>query len=146
MNLYAPIERLNRFADRVEEKYLPWWLTHNGIGDPVSWFFSHPAWVVVGSIIGALVGAVADYFIAFVLPDWKIGAVIGAWVVVAVYAFIREPLSCVEEFRIWGWEGAFRRVIRNPWCKGVQVGWLVDSLGDVIGPALMALLISWWLL
>ena len=146
MNWYAPIDKLNRLSDHIEDRYLPRWLQYNVVGDPVSWYFSHPAWVLIGAKVGALVGWIADQFIGFVLPDWKIGAVVGAWFVVAVYAFIREPLSAWESYQMEGWDGAFQRLHRNRWCSGVQVGWLVDGVMDVVGPVVTALLISWLLL
>lgn len=128
-----PTARLDLFSDGIEKR-LPSWLTYNRIGDPISWVFSHPAWVLVGAKVGAVVGLVQG-------AGWRLGAVVGAVCVCCVYTFLREPLDARAQFKEHGWAGAWKRTKRNPYCSGVQVGWLADGIGDVAGCWLLAALL-----
>lgn len=134
----APITApLDAFSDWLERK-LPWFMTYNGAGDPVSWTLHHGAWTIVGSAVGAAIGA------AF--GQAARGATIGAWIVVVIY-LLREalgdgPLHLAQH----GWSNfwVLSASQRNQWCKGIQVGWGTDGIMDVITPAALAIVITMW--
>lgn len=125
MNWYAPIERINRWADGLEESF-PWLLRYSGIGDPASWYFSHPAFCAAGGALGAVVGLIQGG------EAWRAGVIIGWALVAAFYTFVREPRSALESYRAGGLRGALIRPKRNPWGGLVQVGWLVDGFMDCL--------------
>ena len=128
----AVVGPVNRWADRLEDR-LPWALKYNGIGDPASWYFSHPAFCAAGALVGALVGAP--------LGMGRLGLLVGWAAVAAFYTIVREPLDGFGKYRAAGWRGAIRRVDRNPYGGRYQVGWLVDGVLDVVFCWLF-----WWLL
>ena len=135
MILVRAWQAVEAFFDYVEHNYLPKWLRWEYIGDPVSWYFSHPIIVVLGALIGAA--------LSLVWP-WA-NALRGALVVACIYTFVREPIAAFLGYQQEGWDGAFRRVLRNPTSlpRAIQVGWVVDGIGDVVGVWLTVLLI-WW--
>lgn len=130
-----PFGAVNAWADRLE-KSLPRWLQYDYVGDPVSWYFSHPAFTLGAAMIGAGLGVP--------LGLGALGAQVGAWTAVACY-LIREGIEARARYRRDGWPGAWKRLHRNPYPRpeAVQVGWLADAIGDVAGPTLVAALITW---
>lgn len=134
MNWYA---RLNRWADRFEER-LPWLLRFSGVGDPASWYFSHPMFCLGGGVLGAAFAFVQH-------GDARAGFLVGWAIVAAFYTFVREPLDGWSKYRNAGWAGAIRRLNRNPYGGRYQLGWLVDGVGDVAFCWPYWLLLYWWL-
>lgn len=120
---------LDRFSDWLERK-LPWWLTYNGIGDPISWSVDHPAWTLVASAVGSLFGH----------------GVLMAWVAVAIYCAREAVWDGPYHLGLLGWANAWRiqRDDRNPWCSGFQVGWLTDGINDALCTAVVALMVTLW--
>lgn len=138
---------LDRLSDRIEER-LPRFLQYNYIGDPVSWYFSHPAWCFFGAFIGGRVGSIVGHFT--VGNHVSYAAVLGWWFVAAIYAFIREP----RDFRvnhtryqgdeIFSWE---KKRNRNPYPRpeAKQVGYGLDGILDNAGNILYGILLTRWL-
>lgn len=147
MGLRRLYDRLNAWADRFEKRRLPKWLTYDYWGDPVSWVFSHPAFAACAATIGAGVGAMLAPFVRPPVPGWRLGAVIGALCAALVYTFYRELREALRAYRTQGWAGAWWRLRRNPYPRpeAIQVGWLVDGIGDIVLVWLLFVLL-WWVL
>lgn len=135
MSWYAPIARLNRFADAIENR-LPWF-SWNRWGDPVSWVH-HLLWALLVACIGRMVGG-SD------------GQVAGAFAACSFYA-LRETVSVGERWRAWRAgdphgplvdRSVYGPTVANGFApqRGVHVGFVIDSTMDQVGP-LLVLLIS----
>lgn len=121
------MQRLNAWADRIEKQMPPWFHWDTG-GDPIGWLH-HATWTVAGGALGGLVGLLFGAF--------RAGVLIGAMALVAFY-IVRESGEARAAFRRYGWAGAIRsKKEYQPFQKGPHVGWLVDSVCDVLAPALV---------
>lgn len=139
MNMIGWYAAINDWADRLEKR-LPRFVQYDYVGDPASWYFSHPAFCYAVALLGAAVAYVQG-------GDVANGMVAGAVVAALYYTCIREPLNALDHYKRVGWAGAFRRINPNPYCKGWQCGWLVDGVGDFVGCWLLCVLPLWlWLL
>ncbi len=122
----------SQWADRLENAVGRWapWLTYHYWGDPASWFISHPFFTALGGLVAW----------PFTHPA------VGCAVMVGFYV-VREAHGALDSYRGVGWPGAFRSLSRNPHIRpqAVQVGWMVDGICDVLGPAALTALV-WWLL
>lgn len=111
---------LSRFADNIEERYLPRWFRWNGGGgDFVSWIH-HTLWALVFAGFGVLIGWMAG--------EPVLGAKGGSLMALAFY-LLRESISLVDQ---WGDPGMWWRG-RPHW-----TGYLPDAVMDCVGPALVA--------
>lgn len=143
MNLYAPLGYLDRKANEVENwmarKPVLKWMTYQKLGDPASWIFSHNYFVLIGAVIGAGLGAAGMALWGIV--GWRLGALYGARVVVAIYC-VREPVDGRRKFRAVGRPGLFVRMPESERHDGgLRVGLVPDGFGDVLGPYLFQKLI-----
>lgn len=117
---------LNQFADDVEADLLPGlglgWFTYQKLGCPISWVH-HALWTWLGgAILGALLWQLGG--------SYAVGHLLGSCVMLAWYV-PREVLDVRNNYRKHGgWAGAFSITLSHPF-----VGWLLDSIGDVLGPA-----------
>lgn len=145
MNWYAPLGYLDYWANWLEDHMVGVpvlrYLTYPVVGDPASWIFSHPIFVILGAAIGALLGYLGQ--LLFNIVGWRKGAIIGAWTVVAIY-IPREIFDGHRNYVQVGWAGAISRLPAVSHV-GIYVGWLIDGLGDFLGPALLAWFITWGL-
>jgi len=122
---------LSRFADGLEDAIaklpgLAWFHWRNS-GDWVTWV-QHALWtLLIGLLDGGLTAVMGGAF--------AVGLLHGVWIGLAMYV-VREGYGIVRHYRDVGWYGAFT----GEW---PLVGWLADALGDVLGPALVVLLLTW---
>jgi len=113
---------LSAFADAIEWHF-PWfsWDRH---GDWISWVH-HALWT-------ALVGALGGLITLATLGVFRPGFQRFALVMLAFYS-VREGVGLWQQR---GTPGAWSRPGRTP----ARVGWLVDGVMDVVGPALVVAL------
>lgn len=127
LSLYA---RVNDWADGLEDRIaaIPGfgWFHFNSTGHPISWL-QHTLFAM-----------------AFTLPFWVNGyATLGAGIAALLY-LAREVYGAREKLGELGfWPAAFVDLVPNrpAYQRGFYVGWAVDGVLDVMGPALL-----WWLL
>lgn len=116
---------LNRTADWIEDNVFPPALRYSAIGDPASWLDHTFVALCLATAWGGLAALLGIGF--------GVGFFHGAVAMMAFY-IVREANSAIGSIKADGWSEAVRV---RPFRKGWLVGWGLDGLLDLIGPALI---------